>query len=94
MDDKLSPEEKQTLLQIARQALEAGVRGEPLPALDRFALTSTLLAEGASFVTLTKGGDLRGCIGALEPWLPRWKITASRMYAPPNWARSKLKSRG
>ena len=70
MDDKLSPEEKQTLLQIARQALEAGVRGEPLPALDRFALTSTLLAEGASFVTLTKGGDLRGCIGALEPYQP------------------------
>ena len=26
MDDKLTPEEKQTLLKLARQSLEAGVR--------------------------------------------------------------------
>jgi uncharacterized protein len=70
MDDKLTPEEKQTLLQLARQALEAGVGGVPLPTLDSSALTPTLRAEGASFVTLTIGGDLRGCIGALEPYQP------------------------
>ena len=70
MDDKLTPEEKQILLKIARQALEAGVRGKPLPSLDQFALTPPLLADGASFVTLTTGGDLRGCIGALEPYQP------------------------
>jgi AmmeMemoRadiSam system protein A len=33
-------------------------------------LTPTLQAEGASFVTLTVHGDLRGCIGALEPYQP------------------------
>ncbi len=53
MDDKLTLEEKQLLLKLARQSLEAGVRGTPLPALDPAELTPTLEAEGASFVTLT-----------------------------------------
>jgi uncharacterized protein len=68
MDDKLTPDEKKTLLGLARQALEAGVRGIPLPPLDSAVLTPTLRNEGASFVTLTVHGDLRGCIGALQPY--------------------------
>jgi uncharacterized protein len=68
MDDKLTLEEKQHLLKLARQSLEAGVRGKPLPALDLAELTPALKAEGASFVTLTIHGDLRGCIGALQPY--------------------------
>jgi uncharacterized protein len=68
MDDKLTLEEKQFLLKLARQSLEAGVRGVPLPALDPTELTPTLKAEGVSFVTLTVHGDLRGCIGALQPY--------------------------
>lgn len=70
MDDKLTSAEKQTLLHLARQALEAGVRGLPLPSLDQSTLTSALQAGGASFVTLTIKGELRGCIGALEPYQP------------------------
>ena len=70
MDDSLTPEEKQTLLHLARQALEAGVRGLPLPPVDEMVLTPKLKAGGASFVTLTIDGDLRGCIGALEPYQP------------------------
>ncbi len=68
MDDRLTEEEKRYLLKLARQSLEAGVRGQPLPALDPAALTPRLRAPGASFVTLTKHGALRGCIGALEPY--------------------------
>lgn len=68
MDNRLTAEEKQYLLKLARQSLEAGVRGQPLPSLDPAALTPALRAPGASFVTLTKGGALRGCIGALEPY--------------------------
>ena len=68
MQDKLTPEEKQVLLKMARQSLEAGVRGIPLPALALATLTPALQAEGASFVTLTVHGDLRGCIGALQPY--------------------------
>lgn len=70
MDDVLTPEEKQTLLRIARSSLEAAVRGQGLSALEQGPLTPRLLADGASFVTLTKQGALRGCIGALEPYQP------------------------
>ena len=70
MTDQLTPDEKQTLLRLARQTLELGVRGEKLPPLERASLTPRLLADGASFVTLTERGNLRGCIGALEPYQP------------------------
>jgi AmmeMemoRadiSam system protein A len=70
MDEKLTLEEKHTLLKLAREALETGVRAQPLPPLDAASLTPLLRADGASFVTLTVGGNLRGCIGALEPYQP------------------------
>ena len=70
MHDKLTPEERQTLLHIARRSLELAVRGEKLPALDEATLTPCLCESGASFVTLTVRGNLRGCIGALEPYQP------------------------
>jgi uncharacterized protein len=70
MGTQLTPKEKQTLLRLAREALETGVRSAPLLPLDEASLTQTLRAEGASFVTLTVDGSLRGCIGALEPYQP------------------------
>ncbi len=68
MEDKLTPEEQKTLLHLAREALEFGVRGKSLPSLDPSVLTPRLQEQGASFVTLTESGRLRGCIGALEPY--------------------------
>jgi uncharacterized protein len=68
MENMLTPEEKQALLQLARQSLEAGVCGQPLPQIDPARATPVMRAEGASFVTLTIRGELRGCIGALEPY--------------------------
>jgi AmmeMemoRadiSam system protein A len=56
------------LLRLAREALEHVVKGEDLPPLDSSTLTPRLREEGASFVTLTERGQLRGCIGALEPY--------------------------
>ena len=70
MGEQLTVVEKQNLLRLARQALESGVRGERLPPIDDSCLTPTLRAEGASFVTLTMRGNLRGFIGALEPYQP------------------------
>jgi AmmeMemoRadiSam system protein A len=70
MEDRLTPEEQQTLLRLARDALIHGVKRERLPPLDESSLTPRLLEPGASFVTLTLGGQLRGCIGALEPYQP------------------------
>jgi uncharacterized protein len=70
MTDQLTEGEKQTLLRIAREALDYGVRGKKLPALEPASLTPHLREHGASFVTLTIGGELRGCIGALEAYQP------------------------
>jgi AmmeMemoRadiSam system protein A len=70
MEEQLTPTEKSLLLTIAREALENGVRGELLESLDQAKLPDKLLEEGVSFVTLTKGGYLRGCIGALEATRP------------------------
>jgi AmmeMemoRadiSam system protein A len=70
MEDELSLEEKQTLLRMAREAMEYGVRGKKLPPPQENELSEHLRDQGASFVTLTIGGSLRGCIGALEAYQP------------------------
>lgn len=67
MQEKLTIDEQQILLHLAREAMERGVRGEELPALDESSLTSSLREEGSSFITLMRYGQLRGCIGSLEP---------------------------
>lgn len=68
MAGHLTEDEKGILLRLAREALDKGARGEEIPPLDPSALTPVLQSEGASFVTLTVHGQLRGCIGALEPY--------------------------
>lgn len=70
MTEKLTAEEQKTLLRLAREAMERAVRGETLPPLDLSSLPSALREPGASFVTLTIGGQLRGCIGTLEAYQP------------------------
>ena len=68
MQETLTTEEQTTLLRLAREAMEQGVRGQKLPPLDDALLTPSLREEGSSFVTLTEHGQLRGCIGSLEPY--------------------------
>lgn len=68
MHEKLSVEEQRILLHLAREAMEHRVKGGGLPPLDPSSLLPGLLEEGSSFVTLTIRGQLRGCIGSLEPY--------------------------
>ena len=70
MEDELTQAERSILLNLAREALEYFVAGRSLPPLDMTELPEPLRAHGASFVTLTRDGQLRGCIGALEPDQP------------------------
>lgn len=70
MAEHLTPEEGHQLLKIARQALESCVRNQPRPLLEPASLLPGLKEPGASFITLTIGGELRGCIGALEAYQP------------------------
>lgn len=70
MTDQLTDGEKQILLRLAREAMESAVCGKKLPPLVDASLTLRLRKQGASFVTLTINGGLRGCIGALEAYQP------------------------
>jgi len=70
MEQELKEIEQETLLKIARQAIEESVKGLPLPELSLEKFPPKLQDDGASFVTLTKHGNLRGCIGTLEPYQP------------------------
>lgn len=70
MTDQLTDGEKQTLLRLAREAMEYGVLEKKLPPLDKNSLTPILLEDGTSFVTLTIDNNLRGCIGALDAYQP------------------------
>lgn len=66
MEGHLTSTEKSILLNIAREALENSVRGEALETINLDELPDKLREKGASFVTLTIEGYLRGCIGGLE----------------------------
>lgn len=68
--DMVGENDQATLLRLARQALETAVRGEPFPPLDMQGLSESLCAPRATFVTLTRRGALRGCIGVLQAQLP------------------------
>ena len=66
----LSPEDREYLLSLARKIIACHLRGEDPPGTDLSGLTESLARDGASFVTLTEYGELRGCIGSLEPRRP------------------------
>lgn len=66
MDAPLTADEKRILLSLARDALQSAVcSGKVLP-IDLDKLPVRLREPGATFVTLTMHGQLRGCIGSLE----------------------------
>jgi AmmeMemoRadiSam system protein A len=68
--DLLTAGEKGILLGLARQALEDGVLRKTLIPLDLNQYSIKLRNPGATFVTLTTSGELRGCIGSLEARRP------------------------
>ena len=70
MEDRLTLDEQRVLIRLAREAIECGLKGQGLLPLDESSLTSNLREQGASFVTLVRDGQLRGCIGALEAYQP------------------------
>ncbi len=66
----LSEQERAVLLIIARDAVESAAARKRLPDIKIDDLPINLREMGASFVTLTENGRLRGCIGALEAHQP------------------------
>ncbi|HEY9198389.1 MAG TPA: AmmeMemoRadiSam system protein A [Gammaproteobacteria bacterium] len=70
IDATLDAASRATLLQVARESIACGVRqGRPLT-VDADYYPPTLRIPRATFVTLQKDGELRGCIGTLEAHRP------------------------
>lgn len=66
-DDALNTTDGQRLLAIARTSIAHGLKqGLALPVRETEESVA-LQAQGAAFVTLELAGQLRGCIGSLEP---------------------------
>jgi len=63
-------DEKQLLLTLARETISEVASNSRPPEVNLEALPYRLRENGASFVTLTKHGQLRGCIGCLEAYRP------------------------
>ncbi|HVE71508.1 MAG TPA: AmmeMemoRadiSam system protein A [Thermoanaerobaculia bacterium] len=73
----LDPQQRQTLLSIARRSIEAVLDGRR-PELDPSQLDEVLRRPSGAFVTLhTNRGDLRGCIGSIEAVAPLSNAVAS-----------------
>ncbi|MBI2307659.1 MAG: AmmeMemoRadiSam system protein A [Rhodocyclales bacterium] len=65
------------LLALAREAIVCCFRDIPAVAGD----DPRLATPGATFVTLTQGGRLRGCIGSLDAWRPLADDVRENAYA-------------
>ncbi len=65
--------EQRRLLRWAREAIETAVGGNPDPRIAESELSPALRVPRAAFVTLTEDGQLRGCIGRLDPDRPLWE---------------------
>jgi len=68
----LDESQRKALLEIARRALEGYLGAGKIPHEE--GARGTLAAPGAAFVTLTKNGRLRGCIGYTEAVAPLFKV--------------------
>ncbi|MFH0856792.1 MAG: AmmeMemoRadiSam system protein B [bacterium] len=73
-EDIMSEEDKRTLLKIAKDAVEAKVRGENLE--DLKVMSSFLNNNKGVFVTIKKGGNLRGCVGRIISDEPLYKVVS------------------
>ncbi len=66
--ETLSPKERSTLLQLARDAATAALekKGRLDPRSSKYELTEAMQRQAGAFVTLRNRGELRGCIGSIE----------------------------
>ena len=77
----LSDDERQQLLTLAKRSIHEGLQsGRPL-AVDLQQVPPRLASPGATFVTLRRDGQLRGCIGTLEASRPLAEDCAQNAFA-------------
>ena len=66
----LSAEDKDFLLNLARRTLEQYLKEDTVSAIDAEKISPLLKEIRGCFVTLKKDGNLRGCIGYIQPRRP------------------------
>jgi len=78
----LNRDERQTLLQLARNTATDYLAGNSPPSVDvnSYHLTPRLASLGAAFVTLRNDGELRGCIGHIMSVVPLYHSVAENAY--------------
>ncbi len=74
--EKLGAEERKFLLDLARKTLVRVTAGGEVPAVEAKDVPPKLVEKQACFVTLTKDGALRGCIGHLSAMEPLHQAVA------------------
>jgi len=74
-DIVLSDKDKKALLTLARKTIGYGLEHRKIPDVSDLgiAVSEAMKAPRAAFVTLKKGGHLRGCIGDIFPRQPLYK---------------------
>lgn len=72
----LTPTEQRFLLKLARDSVSQSTRNGALPPISGENLAPALKAPKGVFVTLTKQGDLRGCIGHIVAQMPLYRAVA------------------
>ncbi len=77
----LSPEDRRYLLDIARESIAHGLSHGCALRPDATQAPEALRAPGASFVTLKRRAELRGCIGSLDPQRPLIEDIAHNAWA-------------
>ena len=80
-DQGLAPTQRATLLAVARRSIEQGLANGRPRALTASDFDRELQAVRASFVTLHRLGQLRGCIGHLEAVQPLVVDVAENAFA-------------
>lgn len=70
---KVAPDDRRRLLRIARDAIAAVVGGAPELCVNEAELSEALRRPHGAFVTLTEGGELRGCMGRMDWERPLWE---------------------
>ncbi len=80
-EETYSEEERAALLEVARRSIEHGVAHDRPIAVTPDDHPARLTEKRACFVTLRRGGELRGCIGSVEAARPLVVDVAERGFA-------------
>jgi len=76
-----SSEDKNILLNIAKQSIEYGLKNQQALPISLEKYSAALQTKSASFVTLNLNNQLRGCIGTLDAHQPLIKDVSEHAYA-------------